>query len=252
MAVESKGKYSQSKKDKNDRDSQAVVKRRNTLQTTPNNKEETYEQYIKRHANEGSNSKVIKSEPFVASTNTEALEEMFVLSLSSKPGITLTWHPRVLQLKKQADGTGAQISELMMHITSHSSAAESSSPDEGLWTGATHGRTLFCPRDDGSEVKVYWTFSICGIEHQDAESRGVGDIHFSTPTTSTASTSSLTTSTGTAHMYWVCVRSKKTKSGSDSKLKRWALYEPGQSHPVYSSYVLRKRVGNTPPGWVQV
>ncbi|KAG8781310.1 hypothetical protein FRC12_022014 [Ceratobasidium sp. 428] len=266
MAIESKGKAARRNK------GQVAVKRpkpegnalvKKTENTTGQG---TYEEYLKRRATEGARG-VPTSGPSVASTNTQALEAM------------------VTQLKKQADNTGTQIDEMyapdyltlhcrlvftfvngsMTHLKQvqpHSAALQpsvlkSSVPkDEGLWRGAMEGRTLFCPCDNESEVRVHWSYSQCGTEHQDTEHRHVGDIHFSTlvsPTPSISSTASLVTDFSITDLYWVCVYKKGKASSSKAKSEKyWALYEPGQCHPVYSSYVLKKRVGTTPPGWTQV
>ncbi|KAG9124503.1 hypothetical protein FRC07_011388 [Ceratobasidium sp. 392] len=196
---------------------------RPTLSTKPKERE-SYEEYSRKRSG-GAQPNTNQSELSAGSASTQALQDM------------------VLQLKKQSD---ARISDIMKRIE-HTNTRTS---EEGPWTGPTQGHTWICPRDDGNDVKAGWTFSPHGIGHMDPSSYNVGHIHFAYASTSTAASSS-SVNGGVSFTYWVCVR-KKTKSGVKANEKCWALYEPGQSHPIHTAYVLKKRAGIAPPLWVLV
>ncbi|KAG8793378.1 hypothetical protein FRC12_002898 [Ceratobasidium sp. 428] len=180
---------------------------------------ESYEEYTQKR-NSGAHHNASRSEHSAGSTNTQALQEM-----------------------KQSDAHIGEIIKQIEHTNTRTS-------EEGPWVGPTQGHTWICPRDHGVDVKVNWTFSPHGIGHMDPGSYTVGHIHFAYASSSAAASSS-SVKGGVSFTYWVCVR-KKTKSGMKANEKYWAVYEPGQSHPIYTAYVLKKRTGIAPPLWVLV
>ncbi|KAG8794491.1 hypothetical protein FRC12_024097 [Ceratobasidium sp. 428] len=221
MAKESKGKRRVSRDTNNKRTTVKKTKpSRGAFHVEQRTSEETYDEYMKRRAQEAQVATHAASEHSVASTSTKVLKKM------------------VSQLQQQASGTGAQIDLLMSQLyQTQNSAPVEDSP----WTGATQGRSLICPCVDGDKIRVLWTFSNCSINHQDPNHRTVGDIHFSYARPPTSTTTPI------AFTYWVCTQKPGAKN-----TKVWERYEPGQSHPVYGAYVLNKRVGAMPPSWVQI
>ncbi|KAG8720107.1 hypothetical protein FRC09_010101 [Ceratobasidium sp. 395] len=191
--------------------------------STKPNERESYEDYVKRRDSEARKD-ANRSEHSTGSTSTQALQNM------------------VLQLKKQSD---ERIDAIMQQIE-HANPPPN---EEGPWVGPTQGHTWICPRDDGNEVKACWTFSAHGIGHMDPNSHSVGHIHFAYSSSAGASSSSK--NGGVSFTYWVCIR-KKTKTGANANEKSWVVYEPGQSHPIHPAYILKKRMGITPPLWILV
>lgn len=84
----------------------------------------------------------------------------------------------------------------------------------------------------GKSVSYKWSYAPGGVQFQPPHGRAVGDIHFSTAP-----------GPGTECPHWVRVGSNHAG--------RWELFEAGQSHPLYGTYVLTFRDGGCPPCWTK-